>query len=256
MPADRSPAAGPDGADADPGPSSRRPDSGGSTGNAGSAGSAAPGGVGGGRPLGRHKVVKAAIAVVVVVAGVKLLGNGVTALSGPPSPTQGALFGNWSGPAAAPLARSVPLRVQVPSVGIDAPLIRLGLDRDGAVAVPPMSVPTEAGWFTGDPTPGERGAAVIVGHVDTDYGRAVFYPLGNVQPGALVIVDRADKKHAQFRVTSVEVVDKDRFPAQRVYGSDDGGTPQLRIITCGGAFDGKHYADNLVVYTQLVGVTG
>ena len=124
------------------------------------------------------------------------------------------MFGSWSGPAAAPLSRSVPLRVHVPSVGIDAPLIRLGLDRDGAVAVPPMSVPTEAGWFTGDPTPGERGAAVIVGHVDTDYGRAVFYPLGNVQPGALVIVDRADKKHAQFRVTSVEVVDKDRFPAR------------------------------------------
>ncbi|MEY9861335.1 sortase (surface protein transpeptidase) [Catenulispora sp. GAS73] len=235
MPADPSPAAGEktglDGGGADPGPSSRP-------------------------PRGRHNVVKVVIAVAVVVAGAKLLGNGVTALSGPPSPTQGALFGSWSGPAAAPLERSVPLRVQVPSVGIDAPLIRLGLDRDGAVAVPPMSVPTEAGWFTGDPTPGERGAAVIVGHVDTEYGRAVFYPLGNVQPGALVIVDRADKKHAQFRVTSVEVVDKDRFPAQRVYGSDDNGTPQLRIITCGGAFDGKHYADNLVVYTQLVGVTG
>lgn len=204
----------------------------------------------------RHRGVKIPIAVAVVLIGAKLLDNGVTALSGPPSPTQGALFGSWSGPAAAPLPRSVPLRVRVPSVGIDAPLIRLGMDRDGAVAVPPMSVPTEAGWFTGDPTPGERGAAVIVGHVDTDYGRAVFYPLGNVQPGALVIVDRADKTHAQFRVTSVEVVDKDRFPADRVYGSDGGGTPQLRIITCGGAFDGTHYADNLVVYTQLVGVTG
>ncbi|WP_370363767.1 class F sortase [Catenulispora sp. GP43] len=203
-----------------------------------------------------HRGLKIVIAAAVALVGAKLLGSGVTALSGPPSPTQGALFGNWSGPAAAPLPRSVPLRVRVPSVGIDAPLIRLGLDRDGAVAVPPMSVPTEAGWFTGDPTPGERGAAVIVGHVDTDYGRAVFYPLGNVQPGAMVIVDRADKTHAQFRVTSVEVVDKNRFPAGRVYGSDDSGTPQLRIITCGGAFDGQHYADNLVVYTQLVGVTG
>ncbi|MFD0630687.1 class F sortase [Catenulispora yoronensis] len=150
----------------------------------------------------------------------------------------------------------MPLRVKVPSVGIDAPLIRLGLDADGAVAVPPTSVPTEAGWFIGNPTPGERGAAVIVGHVDTEYGRAVFYPLGNVQPGALVVVDRADKKHAQFRVNSVEVVDKGRFPAQRVYGSgDDSDGAQLRLITCGGAFDGKHYADNLVVYAQLVGVS-
>jgi sortase (surface protein transpeptidase) len=226
------------------------------TGPAGGGAGPGPRGGGGPRPEARHRVLKILIAAALVLAGVKLLGNGVSALSGPPSPTQGALFGSWSGPAAPPLPRSVPLRVHVPSVGIDAPLIRLGLTADGAVAVPPMSVPTEAGWYTGDPTPGERGAAVIVGHVDTDYGRAVFYPLGNVQPGAMVIVDRTDHKHAQFRVTSVEVVDKDRFPAQRVYGSDKSGPPQLRLITCGGAFDGKHYADNLVVYTQLVGVTG
>jgi sortase (surface protein transpeptidase) len=238
MPADPSRAKGPGGEGAAPGPHTA---------------AAVPDG---GRPRVRRTGLKIVIAAAVALVGVKLLGSGITALSGPPSPTQGALFGSWSGPAAAPLPRSVPLRVRVPSVGIDAPLIRLGLDRDGAVAVPPMSVPTEAGWFTGDPTPGERGAAVIVGHVDTDYGRAVFYPLGNVQPGATVIVDRADKKHAEFRVTSVEVVDKNRFPAGRVYGSDDSGTPQLRIITCGGAFDGQHYADNLVVYTQLVGVTG
>ena len=254
MPADPSSATtGPDGAGADPGPRNAGPRGA----KPGAAGPAKPraAGPGAGRSRGRYPVLKILIAAAVVLAGVKLLGSGITALSGPPSPAQGALFGTWSGPAAAPLPRSVPLRVRVPSVGIDAPLIRLGLDRDGAVAVPPMSVPSEAGWFTGDPTPGERGAAVIVGHVDTDHGRAVFYPLGNVQPGALVIVDRADKKKAQFRVTSVEVVDKDRFPAQRVYGSDPSGTPQLRIITCGGAFDGKHYADNLVVYTQLVGVT-
>jgi sortase (surface protein transpeptidase) len=228
--------------------------------------SAGPGGAGktGAGPGPRHhrNVLKIVLAVAVVAAGFKLLGSGVTTLSGPPAPSQGALFGRWSGPVAAPLARSVPLRVKVPSVGVDAPLVALGMDRDGAVAVPPMSVPSEAGWFTGNPTPGERGAAVIVGHVDTAYGRAVFYPLGNVQPGALIVVDRTDKKHAQFRVTSVEVVDKDRFPAERVYGSgdhadsnSDSDTAQLRLITCGGAFDGKHYADNLVVYAQLVGST-
>ncbi|NUR26761.1 MAG: class F sortase [Catenulispora sp.] len=208
-------------------------------------------------PRHNRRFLQIAVAAVVVLAGFKLLSSGAGSVSGPPSPSQSALFGSWSGPAAAPLDHSVPLRVKVPSVGIDAPLVRLGLDRDGAVAVPPMSVPSEAGWFTGNPTPGERGAAVIVGHVDTEYGRAVFYPLGNVQPGALVVVDRTDRRHAQFRVTSVEVVDKDRFPAQRVYGAgEDSDTAQLRLITCGGAFDGKHYADNLVVYAQLVGATG
>jgi sortase (surface protein transpeptidase) len=116
-----------------------------------------------------------------------------------------------------------------------------------------------AGWFTGNPTPGERGAAVIVGHVDTAYGRAVFYPLGNIQPGADILVDRTDHRAARFRVTSVEVVDKNRFPAERVYGTgrerDPSSVPELRVITCGGAFDGQHYADNLVVYAELVGVT-
>jgi sortase (surface protein transpeptidase) len=199
-----------------------------------------------------------AIAAAVVVGGVKLLADGATTLTGPPVPARDSLFGSWSGPAAAPLPASVPLRVRVPSVGIDAPLIRLGVE-NGAVAVPPLSDPQEAGWFTGNPTPGERGAAVIVGHVDTDRGRAVFYPLGKLQPGALVIVDRADKKHAEFRVTSMEIVDKDRFPSERVYGSglerDPSSVPELRLITCGGAFDGQHYVDNLVIYAELVGVT-
>src|SRR5206468_4025818 len=92
----------------------------------------------------RRKTLKIALAVAVVLAGFKLLSSGVSALSGPPSPSRGTLFGSWYGPPAAPLTRSVPLRVRVPSVGIDAPLIRLGLDADGAVAVPPMSVPSEA----------------------------------------------------------------------------------------------------------------
>ena len=198
------------------------------------------------------------IAAVVVLGGVKLLADGATSLTGPPVPARDSLFGSWSGPAAAPLPSSVPVRVRIPSVGIDAPLIRLGM-QDGAVAVPPMSQPQEAGWFTGNPTPGERGAAVIVGHVDTDRGRAVFYPLGKIQPGATIIVDRADHRHADFRVTSMEIVDKDRFPAERVYGSglekNSDSVPELRLITCGGAFDGQHYSDNLVVYAQLVGST-
>jgi sortase (surface protein transpeptidase) len=203
--------------------------------------------------------VKLLIAVVVVVAGGKVVTSGMGTLTGPPGPSDGALFGSWAGPAAAPLPSSVPLRVRIPSLGIDAALIRLGLDSTGAVSVPPLGDANVAGWFTGNPTPGERGAAVIVGHVDTAYGRAVFYPLGNIQPGADILVDRTDHRAARFRVTSVEVVDKNRFPAERVYGTgrerDPSSVPELRVITCGGAFDGQHYADNLVVYAELVGVT-
>ena len=85
----------------------------------------------------------------------------------------------------------------------------------------------------------------------------MFYPLGNVVPGAAIYVDRADHKPAEFRVTSLEVVDKAQFPPDRVYGAsarDTGASsaPELRLITCGGAFDGEHYVDNLVVYAELV----
>jgi sortase (surface protein transpeptidase) len=207
----------------------------------------------------RRRTFKIFVAVAAVLVGIKVINSGSTSLTGPPGPRSGSLLGgwSWSGPAADPLPFSEPLRVRVPSVGIDAPLIHLGLDRDGAVAVPPMGVPTEAGWYTGNPAPGQRGVAVIVGHVDTSGGRAVFYPLGNVVPGAAVYVDRADRRPAEFRVTSIEVVDKAQFPADRVYGASAKDTsassaPELRLITCGGAFDGQHYADNLVVYAELV----
>lgn len=207
-----------------------------------------------GEPTGPRRYAKLLIAAAAVGVGVKVVTSGIGALTGPPGPSS---FGTWSGPAAPPLPAAAPLRVRVPSLKISAPLIRLGLDGAGAVQVPPMGVPEEAGWYTGNPTPGERGAAIIVGHVDTAHGRAVFYPLGNIQPGADIMVDRADHLAARFRVTSVEVVDKDRFPAARVYGTgrdlDPAGIPELRLITCGGAFDGQHYADNLVVYAELVG---
>lgn len=197
----------------------------------------------------RRIPLRALLAIAVALVGLKVVQTGIEAISGPPGPSS-SLLGGWSGPVGAPLPPSIPLRVRVPSVGIDAPLVRLGENRAGAVDVPPMDIPTEAGWFTGAPTPGQRGAAIIVGHVDTDRGRAVFYPLGNIQPGASIFVDRTDRHRAEFRVTSVEVVDKEIFPADRVYGSTD--QPELRLITCGGAFDGQHYSDNLVVYAELV----
>lgn len=224
-------------------------------GSSGARGAGPPGGRG--TPRGPRRHLRLLIAAGVTLLGVKVFSSGLGVVSGPPGPSTSALFGNWSGPAAPPLPSAVPLRVRVPSLKINAQLIRLGLDGAGAVQVPPMSAPEEAGWYTGNPTPGERGPAIIVGHVDTAAGRAVFYPLGNIQPGADILVDRADHRTARFRVTSVEVVDKDRFPAERVYGTDhrDSTTiPELRLITCGGAFDGHHYADNLVVYAELVGV--
>lgn len=139
-----------------------------------------------------------------------------------------------------------PVRVRVPAAGIDAALAAIGLDAAGALT--PPSEPTVAGWHAGGPPPGGTGPAVLAGHVDWAGRPAAFAGLGRVVPGDEVLVDRADGAVVRFLVTAVERHDKDAFPTAAVYGP----TPdaQLRLITCGGAFDRAtgSYADNIVVF--------
>ena len=144
----------------------------------------------------------------------------------------------------------MPTRLRVVSVGIDTSLLPLGLAADGSLEVPPSGFP--AGWFTGAPTPGERGPAVIAGHVDMNGRAGVFYDLRRVRAGDAVVVDRADGSSVTFRVTAVSTYEKKNFPSQLVYGDLD--HPGLRLITCGGAFDhaARSYTDNIVVFADLV----
>ncbi|WP_405729708.1 class F sortase [Streptomyces sp. NBC_01537] len=168
--------------------------------------------------------------------------------------------GNGGRPAAVyaphlPLPSARPVRVGIPSVGIDAPVVVRGLTTDGAVEPPPYDTPDVAGWYGAGPAPGSEGAAVIVGHVDTTTRPAVFYALSTVAPGALVNVTRTDGTVAEFTVEAVQVVDKAGFRPDRVYGSN--GRPELRLITCGGVFDRakQAYSANVVVYAALTGST-
>ena len=139
-----------------------------------------------------------------------------------------------------------PVRVQIPSIGVDAPLISLRLDRTGALEVPDRF--DLAGWWAGGPRPGERGPAVIVGHVDSRTGPAVFFRLRDLRRGDAVVVRRRDGTSVRFIVRSSERYAKDRFPTSRVYGATR--APELRLITCSGTFDrtSGHYLDNTVVY--------
>lgn len=82
-----------------------------------------------------------------------------------------------------PLSAARPLRVDIPSVGVHAPVVVRGLTRAGAVDPPPYTTPGVAGWYGAGPAPGAEGAALIVGHVDTATRPAVFYPLSTVAPG-------------------------------------------------------------------------
>jgi LPXTG-site transpeptidase (sortase) family protein len=142
-----------------------------------------------------------------------------------------------------------PARVVVPGVGIDAALEPVGVDEERRLVVPP---PERAGWFDGRPVPGERGPAVLVGHVDSREGPAVFHGLDRVRPGDLIEVVDADGALVRFEVERIEVVEKTDFPTADVYDPVD--RAELRLITCGGPFDHetRSYRDNVIVFAFAV----
>jgi LPXTG-site transpeptidase (sortase) family protein len=149
------------------------------------------------------------------------------------------------------LAASTPVRVDIPRIGVHSRLMSLGLQRDGTLQVPSLAQAQVAGWYDKGPTPGEPGPAVIVGHVDTKKGPAVFFELAKLKPGDTVDVTRTDGKVAAFSVDSVEHVSKAHFPTRRVYGEVP--FAALRLITCGGDFEGHSYTGNTIVYGHLTG---
>ncbi|MET9649142.1 MULTISPECIES: class F sortase [unclassified Streptomyces] len=160
-------------------------------------------------------------------------------------------------PAHAPVGPATPSRVEVPSLGIAAPVVPRGLDDTGAVDPPPYEMPQSVGWFDRGTRPGADGSAVFVGHVDTETRPAVFYGLSSARPGAEVRVTRSDGSVAEFTVDDVRVVPRDHFDAHEVYGQRRAGRAELRLITCGGSFDraAGAYTANVVVSAYLTGVT-
>jgi sortase (surface protein transpeptidase) len=164
-----------------------------------------------------------------------------------PTPQSEAAVDPLARPSPTPGARNRSVgHILIPAIGVDAKVIPLGLASDGSLEVP-LDYGL-AGWWTGGPFPGEPGPAVIVGHVDSKAGPAVFYWLRALRPGDRIIVWRAGEARSRFVVDSMEWYAKAAFPTRRVYGPVPG--PALRLITCGGAFDHStgHYVDNLVVF--------
>jgi sortase (surface protein transpeptidase) len=147
------------------------------------------------------------------------------------------------------LSRSVPTRIRIPAIDLDTSLAQVGLKADGSLQVP--SDPYMAGWYTGSPTPGEAGPAVIDGHVDRVGGIAIFWRLRELKPGDVIEIDREDGITAKFKITSLEQFSQASFPTQKVYGNT--GYAGIRLITCGGVFSTAtgHYSDNIVVFGNL-----
>ncbi|MDA8386366.1 MAG: class F sortase [Actinomycetota bacterium] len=151
------------------------------------------------------------------------------------------------------VARSVPVFLRIPAIGVAVSLSTLGINPDGTVQVPTDFA--QPGWYRLGPSPGQVGSAVILGHVDSYQGPAVFFQLRSLHSGDAVEVTLADGMVAHFAVTTVAMYTKAEFPAQQVYASH--GYAALQLVTCGGQFDRAtgHYLSNIVAYTTLVAIT-
>ncbi|GGU13751.1 class F sortase [Streptomyces coeruleorubidus] len=154
-----------------------------------------------------------------------------------------------------PLGDALPQRVDIPGLGVQAPVVARGLDARGALDPPPYDQPGAVGWYAGGVAPGAPGTALMVGHVDTDTRPAVFYKVSAMRPGQTIRVIRADAKVAEFTVESVQVLTRDHFDAHQAYGPRESGRAELRLVTCGGSFDRttRSYTANVVVSAYLTG---
>ncbi len=143
-----------------------------------------------------------------------------------------------------------PVRIKIPAIGVSAPVIPLGLHRDHTLEVPTKW--GDSGWFRPGPEPGERGAAVIVGHFDSTSGPAVFYHLRALAKGDTITVLLRGGSQVRFVVRSMRSVSKKAFPASLVYRKTP--RPTLRLITCDGAFDSStgHYVNNYIVFADMI----
>lgn len=151
-----------------------------------------------------------------------------------------------------PMSRALPVRITIPRIHVNAPIEPLGQNSDGTVEVPTLTRPNLAGWYKYGPTPGQKGAAVVLGHVDAHSQKAVFFELGSLHKGDRIRITRSGGSVATFTVDSVVPVSKDKFPTKSVYGKTK--YPALRVITCGGKYDKQtqHYLSNIIVYAHLV----
>ncbi|MEU1087732.1 class F sortase [Streptomyces sp. NPDC005892] len=155
-------------------------------------------------------------------------------------------------PAVRPLPPSAPVRLRIPVLKVDSPMMKLGLDASGALETPPDNNPVLSGWYADGTVPGSVGTAITTGHVDTRLGPGVFFELGALRKGATVEIVRADRSIAVFTVYAVDSYSKKDFPDETVYGPSD--RPELRVITCGGDYDKKSgYQENVVVFAALTG---
>ena len=205
------------------------------------------------RPVSVRARLAGMIGALLIVGGLATVGVVVASQVHAPQPSPAAAGSDGPAAGGPSLERSEPVSLAIPAIGVDSAVLHLGLNADGTIQVP--SLVTSAGkaaWYKYSATPGQVGASVIEGHVDSTQGPAVFFRLGALSPGDTIDVRLADGVTAIFRVTGVREYPKSQFPAKAIYGATD--YAALRLITCGGVFDYTtgHYLSSTVVFASLV----
>jgi hypothetical protein len=201
----------------------------------------------------RRARVAGFLGVLLILAGLAAVGAAVGAQVHAPQPSRAAAGAIGPSGGHGPLQRSLPVSVDIPAIGVHSRLLHLGLKSDGTIQVPSLQTGAmRAAWYKYSAMPGQIGASVITGHVDSYRGPAVFFRLGALHPGNRVDVALADGVTAVFRVTGVRQYAKSHFPAKIIYAAS--GYAALRLITCGGAFDyaTRNYLSSTVVFASLI----
>jgi sortase (surface protein transpeptidase) len=139
-------------------------------------------------------------------------------------------------------------RLTIPAIGVSAPVVSVRGHRSGVLEVPPLGSSQDVAWYRFSAVPGHRGNAVLIGHVDTYLGPAVFYNLYELRRGDRIYITSGPGHRAvRYVVRWAREVSKRRFPSRLVFGHTR--APRLWLITCGGAFDyaTRSYEDNIIV---------
>jgi LPXTG-site transpeptidase (sortase) family protein len=157
----------------------------------------------------------------------------------------------WPTPQVTPVSNAPLTRLVIPKIGVDAPVVTLGVDGQGVMQSPKSAF--EVGWYDFTAQPGTGGNAVFSGHVDfASVGTAVFWDLRKLGPGDLVEVRLADGTDYQYVVVSSTAYAGDDAPIADIVGPT--GKDTVTIITCTGTFNRevRQYSHRLVVRAERI----
>jgi LPXTG-site transpeptidase (sortase) family protein len=160
------------------------------------------------------------------------------------------ISGTWYAvPMRAPAIPPIPRFIVIPSIGVKAPLVPVGLEPSGIMASPAQA--HVVGWYQLGPRPGASSNAILAGHIDWYGKEGAFKNLNKVQPGDVVQI-LTEEGFYRYEVQSLQVYPDHQAPIDKIFAPTD--DPQLTLITCAGQYNFRTgtYPDRLVVVAKAL----